>query len=258
MAQRAFDEIQHDPISDPPDVSGMSDEDAVEAIKVWFLTNFEDPVHETPRDDGSYVYIWGGPYDTDDIIENVFAGLTSDKVMADVIRELEYESFEWVPNSSRRQDPEDEHEDPEITPDATQLFEEMQRRVQTLEDALANRPRPPAGIGHNKPPAPLDPEPLNAADIAEIDAALAILKQQPPEPANDVAAKEALGKLETKREKLSEWLLRLGVVFTEEAVKEAGKEFGKWAPRAFWIWVLSSLIGVTNAVSAWLAAIPPF
>jgi hypothetical protein len=43
-----YDELQHDPVSRPPDVSEMSREGAIEAIKDWFLVNFEDPVHSTP------------------------------------------------------------------------------------------------------------------------------------------------------------------------------------------------------------------
>ena len=27
----------------------------------WFQNNFEDPAHNTPRDEGEYVFIWGSP-----------------------------------------------------------------------------------------------------------------------------------------------------------------------------------------------------
>jgi len=60
-------ELDTVPPSDPPDVSAMNHEDAIEAMVSWFFENFEDPAHSTPWD-GGYVYIWGGPYDAADEI----------------------------------------------------------------------------------------------------------------------------------------------------------------------------------------------
>ena len=74
-----WDAAQHDPVSNPPNLSRMRKDDAVEAIKDWFLENFEDPAESTPYEsaEGGYQYIWGGPYDTRDIVENVFYQKTS-------------------------------------------------------------------------------------------------------------------------------------------------------------------------------------
>jgi hypothetical protein len=43
-----WDEVQLDPLSQPPDLNGLDQEEAVEVIRAWFLANFEDPVHHTP------------------------------------------------------------------------------------------------------------------------------------------------------------------------------------------------------------------
>jgi hypothetical protein len=48
-------------------------------------------------------------------------------------------------------------------------------------------------------------------------------------------------------------------VFTTEAVKEAGKQFGRWAPRVFWLWLMDQMFGVSHIIHAWLHLIsPPF
>src|SRR5262245_24243232 len=61
-----------------------------------------------------------------------------------------------------------------------------QNRILTLEappDAspplpdrgeLAHPPKTPAGMGHNRPPEPLDPEPLDANDRTELSTALSV------------------------------------------------------------------------------------
>jgi hypothetical protein len=233
----------------------MSQEAAIEAIKEWFFENFEDPVHSTPHDssEGGYMYIWGGPYETRDIIENIFADTASEELIEAAVDEIEGESDQWVPNSSRRQPPDDEDYD---RPDPKDLHQEMQQRIRVLEDALSHTPQIPVGIGHNHPPEPLDAEPLNATDQAEIASALTVLKAQPIEPSDKGnAAGRVLANFETKREKLGKWLAQQGSVFTAEAVKEAGKQFGKWAPAAFWLWIMDLMFGVSHAVSAWLKAI---
>ena len=44
-----------------PNVKDKSDQEAAKIMADWFLSNFEDPVENTPRDDGEWVYIWGEP-----------------------------------------------------------------------------------------------------------------------------------------------------------------------------------------------------
>src|SRR3546814_17702881 len=100
-----FEEIQHDPISTPPEIAELPIVEAVTSVKEWFFENFEDPAQSTPHDssEGGYLYIWGGPYDTRDIVENVFADAASQEVIDVAIDELDSVSSEWVPSGSRRQ-----------------------------------------------------------------------------------------------------------------------------------------------------------
>ena len=63
-----------------------------EAIKDWFLSNFEDPAHETPYNgkEGGYQWIWGGPYDAREQIENYFGSAVPEEVIDAVV--------EWIPD----------------------------------------------------------------------------------------------------------------------------------------------------------------
>jgi len=254
-----WDEIQHDPVSDPPGVSRMSKTAAIDAITEWFLTNFEDPVHNTPYEsaEGGYQYIWGGPYEARDIIENVFTGRARDSIIEETISQLENESSEWVPSSSRQQPPEPDFDEPDPieTQSPEQLHQVMKERIAELEEALEKAPKPPSGMGHNHPPEPMDLEPLDGKDREELKGALAVLKVQPVEPRDKAPAATAFMILESKTAKLGKWLAQQGQLFTTEAVKEAGKQFGRWAPAAFWLWLLHCLIGAGAAIGAWLHVI---
>jgi hypothetical protein len=203
-------------------------------------------VESTPHEsrEGGYQYIWGGPDETADIIENVFAGRTKREVVKEVVERLDNESSLWVPSSSRRQAPPEDAADwddldgLELSPE--ELHKEMQGRIGTLEAALKHVPKPPSGMGHNRPPEPMDVEPLDQKDRAEIMVACETLKAQPPEPMNKDAATAAYMQLGAKQNKLRSWLAQQGTVFATEAVKESGKQFGKWAPAAFWLFFYGS------------------
>jgi hypothetical protein len=252
-----WDEVQHDPLTDPPDdFEGMSLEDAVERIKEWFFENFEDPVHSTPyiSAEGGYQYIWGGPYNARDIIENIFADTASQELIDAAIEELEREGWDWVPSSNRRQPP-DEDEPPEPPPqDTAALHAEMLERLSNLEKAMARLPGVLPGIGHNHPAEPIEESPLTVADRREIAAAVETLKAQPVEPQDEgEAATQAAAAIKSAGQKIGEWLAKQGDNFASEAVKEAGKGFGKWGARAFWSLLFDRLFSVHEIVGQWLS-----
>ena len=94
------------PPSDPPDVRGLDDNDATTKMADWFLANFENPAEETPWDEGEYVYIWGGPYDARDELEEVFGKLATKAAIEAAVEQIEDGedgSLEWAPASSRMQ-----------------------------------------------------------------------------------------------------------------------------------------------------------
>ena len=243
-----WNEIQHDPVSVPPDnFEGLSEEEAVELIREWFFENFEDPVECTPYEsaEGGYQYIWGGPYESRDVIENVFADIASDELINAAIKSIEADGFEWVPSSRRRQPPEDDL--PEPPPDTAALHETMLRRIEELEQAL-KQAQIPVGIGHNRPPEAIEEAAIDTKDIAEIQDAFATLKSQPIEPADGgVAAKTAVGKLRDKISKAKEFV-------TVEAAKEIVKEGVKWLGGVTVPWLVIKLQIVVDAAIQWLAS----
>lgn len=131
----------------------------------------------------------------------------------------------------------------------------MLRRVASLEEAIAQLPGVSPGIGHNRPPEPIEEFPLTVADRTEITGAIAVLKAQPPEPQDEgKAATEAAETSKSKGQKIREWLGKQADTFISEAVKEAGKEFGKWGARAAILSViLDKLFSVHEIVGQWLS-----
>ncbi len=73
---------------------------------------------------------------------------------------------------------------------------------------------------------------------------------RPPDKGQE--AKNAAAVIETKMQKVCSWLARQGDTFASEAVKEAGKEFGKWMPRAFWLLLIDRMFSLTDVVTRWL------
>ena len=56
-------------------------EEQKEKIRKWFLNNYEDPANCCPYEDGEYQYIWGGPYEPREVIEEYFGDYVSEKIM---------------------------------------------------------------------------------------------------------------------------------------------------------------------------------
>jgi hypothetical protein len=93
---------QLDPVSPIPDVAGLTHDEAVDVIREWFLSNFEDPTESTPNDDGHFIYLWGGPYDARDEIDSAFNATVSEEIITAAILTVEGEGIdEWAPHENR-------------------------------------------------------------------------------------------------------------------------------------------------------------
>jgi len=263
-----YKEVQVDPLTPAP--SGISDfpiSEIIDQIHEWFFTNFEDPSNSTPYDgrEGGFQYIWGGPYNTKDIIENIFADELSEEQIEAVIDAIDTNGFEWVPNSGRLQAP-DEDEDggsSSALDDPVQIHSRMLLRITEVEEQLRQLSQAQGGteihgIGHNKPPEPIDDSPATRGDIQELRKALETLKLQPPIPdtQGQQDAEAAKEKVESVASKISVWLGTQANNFVTEFMKEAGKESGKWASRlAIWSTLGSALAALAGTVGHWLNSI---
>lgn len=88
------DEIDDDWLKD------ASREEQQDAIRHWFLSRYEDPANETPWDgeEKAYIFVWGGPYDPNDVIQERFGDIVEYEVMEEVIRDLHRDVGEqWAP-----------------------------------------------------------------------------------------------------------------------------------------------------------------
>jgi hypothetical protein len=252
MLPQGFDEFK----KERKERQKRQDSVIVERIQDWFLENFEPPALGSSYDE----YIWGGPYDAHTVITRFFPDHTTDDndgeddVTSLVLKELERRSTAWVPSGSRLEPPV-AREAPRSPRDA---YERTQQSLRALKELLERIPEQPAGIGHNYPPEPLDDYPLSGDDQKELSSAVSTIESQPLEPAdNGEQVKAAAAVIETKAQKVKSWLARQGDTFITEAVKESGKQFGKWMPRAFWMFVIERMLGVTETITVWLKMVFP-
>jgi hypothetical protein len=73
-----------------------------EVMQAWFYSHYEDPVHSCPHDsgEGGYQFIYGGPYEAGEELENEFSGIVPDDVIQELAEELSNECPEWSGDSS--------------------------------------------------------------------------------------------------------------------------------------------------------------
>jgi hypothetical protein len=92
--------------SPPPDITGLNHDAIVDAMVQWLFNNFEDPVERTPRDDGEWLFIWGGPYEAEDELRTAFPSATDDAVKEaiDRITEAGLDRYCLAPGIGRMQE----------------------------------------------------------------------------------------------------------------------------------------------------------
>jgi len=66
-------------------------------MRAWFYEYFEDPVNSCPHDsgEGGYQFIFGGPYDAHEQLENEFDGIAKPEVIEELADELSHECWQW-------------------------------------------------------------------------------------------------------------------------------------------------------------------
>jgi len=71
----------------------------LEAMEVWFFENFEDPANQTPYEgkEGGYIYIWGGPYDAREELEDQFSDIIPSDLIAELADKLSGICWDWAP-----------------------------------------------------------------------------------------------------------------------------------------------------------------
>jgi|GEM_PF-3245821 len=74
-------------------------DEKIEEMTDWLLENFEDPADSLPFEsaDGGYSYIWGGPYETKELLDEKFGGRYSEALIDLAVEFIErkYGYIEW-------------------------------------------------------------------------------------------------------------------------------------------------------------------
>lgn len=253
------------PLTAPPDLEGLDQEERVAAMRDWFFDNFEDPAEHTPHDsgEGGYQYIWGGPYDALDEIGSAFPDADQQDIEEAVEQVQATGTYDWAPSDGRLQPDDIDIDDgsPAAIPLAERLeavsgqLDRIEGHVrQLLELRDADEGATP-GIGHNRPP--LDES--EDLDLAGVQASIDEVRGELAKPnAETDADPGVLDRAETRFSRFLGWITR--------QVKEAPGHLVKGAVTAagglIFTYVvahhqeiLASLEPVVSTVRIWSAAI---
>ncbi|QLN73739.1 hypothetical protein HV101_15540 [Citrobacter freundii] len=76
--------------------------DQLEVMRNWFYQNYEDPANACPYEsrEGGYTYIYGGPYDANEELQDKFGGFVKYDFIQELASELQQECYEWSGNST--------------------------------------------------------------------------------------------------------------------------------------------------------------
>lgn len=237
------------PLSNTPYVDEDTDsrEDMKEQITDWFHENFEDPIDNMPRnpETGSFDWIWGGPFDAREEIEDAFIGVDSE-ILDEVIEEIEFGGREWAPHSDRV-----------IVVDTQQAkYDDLQRRIAELETILETVRPTPSAIGGNNPPETIGLPPYGEEDDEELREALAVLKRPIGVLSADVQGfVSATSKVRTKSEMVKDFLARHGETFAESFSDQLGKRVADSITIASWLKLSVALYAVYEAAQSFVASI---
>jgi hypothetical protein len=248
------------PVVPPSDETfSLEGEQLAEAIKEWFFRNFEDPAESTSyiTAEGGYQYIYGGPYEASEEIQDHFGETVDQKIIDAVVEEIEREGLEWAPHGNRIYD-----EDPPDDEEVGDEYAALQTSLNELEVVLDAIETVPSAIGGNNPPEDIGVPPYTDEDKAEIKASIVVLRL--PETTLQFSEKakalEAAEKIKSRAEKLGEFLKKHGDLAADAFSTELGKKSAtvlvagvSIAAVHIWPHLQSKLIAVYEAVQALFA-----
>jgi hypothetical protein len=92
----------------PSKLSKLGKSKQIWAMRMWFGENFSDPnILPYNSAEGGFQWIWGGPYDAREELEDEFSGIVKDSAIEELAHELERENWEWSGNPDEYE-PDDE------------------------------------------------------------------------------------------------------------------------------------------------------
>jgi hypothetical protein len=238
------------PLIEPElEIDGLEGNELVDAIVDWFHSNFEDPAQNTPYEgaEGGYQFIWGGPYDAREEITGYFGDLP-EAVLEAVFEKLD-EGMDWAPNDNRIFD-----EDPPDDP-----YENMQRALDRVEEALRHVQPFNSGIGGNHPPEEIGAPPYTDELNCELVDAIRILREPEEVLSKDHdKALQAATTFKSVGEKITDFLLGQTTQLADAFSSELGKRMAQGvAALIAWEMLRDRLTSAYEAAMQWLSTLPP-
>jgi hypothetical protein len=94
-----YDNEDYSACISPDDLSHSDKKTQKEYMRIWFFRHYDNPGNACPYEsqEGGYQFIWGGPYDANDVLSNEFSGIVADNIIEELAQELEEEQScdEW-------------------------------------------------------------------------------------------------------------------------------------------------------------------
>ncbi|MEJ8563501.1 hypothetical protein QTO30_21190 [Yoonia sp. GPGPB17] len=261
------------------DIAEMSKDQKIRMMVSWFHAHFEDPAHRTPYEsrEGGYQWIWGGPHEANDEVQDEFGEVVEYEIMKEAIDEIESDGLlEWAP----REQPGDYDDDgvlngeivdgdeewpPIIVTSQSPISEPAARqdvaaRLDELEALIQPLVSPQGMMGHNHPPEPLEVEhPCSREEWLALNEAVAAIREQTKaqEPDDAIVAEKTLT-LGAVASKLAGWLKVRAEKGIDAALVACGTAAG--ASVVVNIQSIVDALGRTvQSVSTWIESFPwPF
>jgi len=84
------------------EIQELAREEQLKSMERWFRQRYEDPANRTPYEsaEGGYIYIWGGPYDPQEVLFDAFGGRVDDEVIEELAEQLTDDMPDWAPVES--------------------------------------------------------------------------------------------------------------------------------------------------------------
>lgn len=80
----------------------MTKDKQINFMRDWFEERYEDPAQHTPHDssEGGYIWIYGGPFDAEEVLRDEFEGHAKEGVIEELADELSNECWHWTHTTS--------------------------------------------------------------------------------------------------------------------------------------------------------------
>lgn len=248
-----------DDMFDAPDIptktdfSELSPDDQVVRMVEWFNGMFEDPQNQTPyaidkESPYNYEYIWGGPYDASEELQDKFAGIASQDSIEKAVSIVQDQDgiYEWAPSDNHpdmRQRHEDSIDDDDDDEFLQSRLSALRERISELKSPLFGSPEEQAarqnvlqliqdfnpilakvspnpvygGMGHNQPPSEFQlPQNIDISITNNINIIKAEATSDTPDAEQVI---EATGALQSIKTEIADF-----IQMTKEQVKSIGSK----------------------------------